>query len=173
MPGPLCGDHLEGGFSDDKPWRLPLSSGLWAHGCAMPHSAGHSGPRRRSSPDRTSPIGTGTSRLSLSRFEAHFNFGAHFDGVAALDWGLITELRPRHTLTELRAGFEVGDLPLLVDNDFAANRSPLGLPKGCGLNGRSLTQKSALFIRRNRDFGDVLVLRRGVFLRRGIRCNGP
>ena len=45
------------------------------------------------------------------------------------------------------------------------NRSPLGLPKGCGLNGRTLNQKSALFIRRNRDFGDVLLLGRGVFLR--------
>src|SRR5208283_203743 len=37
-------------------------------------------------------IGTSASRLSLSRFEAHFNLGTHFDGVAALDRGLITEL---------------------------------------------------------------------------------
>jgi len=40
----------------------------------------------------------------LSRIEAHFNLGAHLDGVAALDRGLITELSPRHSLTELRAG---------------------------------------------------------------------
>src|ERR1035437_348187 len=128
---------------------------------------------------RGASIGISISRLSLSRFEAHFNLGSHFDGVAALDRGLITKLRPLHSLTELRGAFQIGDLPFRVDDHFATNRSPLGLPKGCGLNGRTRNQKSALFIRRNSDFGDVLLLHRGVFLRlRGsgaaVRsCNGP
>ena len=87
--------------------------------------------------------------LSLSRFEAHFNLGSHFDGVAALDRWRITKLRPLHSLTELHAGFELSDFPFRVDDDFAANRPPRGLPQGCGLNGRTLNQKSALFIRSN------------------------
>ena len=36
--------------------------------------------------------------VSLSRFEAHFNFSAHLDRVAALYRGLITILSPRHNL---------------------------------------------------------------------------
>ena len=70
------------------------------------------------------------TRLLLSRFEAHFNLGFHFDGVAALDRGLITKLRPRHTLTELRAGFEFRDLPFRVDDDFATEPFPPRAPKG-------------------------------------------
>src|ERR1019366_8348437 len=52
---------------------------------------------------------TRISRLSLSRFEAHFNLGSHFDGVAALHRWLITKLRPLHSFTELHAGFELSD----------------------------------------------------------------
>src|ERR1017187_7273648 len=99
-------------------------------------------------------MGTSSSRLSLSRFEAHFNLGAHFDGVAALDRRLITKLRPRHSLTELRAGFELGDFPFRVDDHFATDRSPRGLPKGCRLNGGALNQKGGLFVSRNGDIGD-------------------
>ena len=109
---------------------------------------------------------------SLARFEAHFNLGSHLDGVAALDRGLETKLRPLHSLTELRAGFERRDFPFRVDDDFATNRSPRGLPKGCGLNGRTLNQRSLLFIRSNRDFGDIRIVGRGLFLRvRGSGCS--
>src|SRR5580658_10497040 len=98
------------------------------------------------------------SGLLLSRLEAHFHLGFHFDRVAPLNCGLITKLRPRHTLTELRARFEFQNSPFLVDDEFAANRSPRGRPKGRGLNGRTLNQKSALFICRYSDFRDVLSL---------------
>ena len=46
------------------------------------------------------------SRLLLSRLEANLNLGSHFDGVAALNRRLITELRPRNGFTELHPGFE-------------------------------------------------------------------
>src|ERR1035438_8080774 len=98
---------------------------------------------------RGASLGTSISRLSLSRFEAHCNLGSHCDGVPALDRWLITKLRPLHSLTELHAGCELSDFPFRVDDDFAANRPPRGLPQGRGLNGRTLNQKSALFIRSN------------------------
>jgi hypothetical protein len=64
----------------------------------------------------------------LSRVEAHFHFGIHSRRVAALDRGLITELRPRHGLAQLRAAVELGNFAFLVDNHFAAGRSPRGFP---------------------------------------------
>src|ERR1017187_2776868 len=125
----------------------------------LQRGAGQAIPRARKTNGRTggsrtprsrgASIGTSISRLSLSRFEARFNLGSHFDGVAALDRWLITKLRPLHSLTELHAGFELSDFPFRVDDDFAANCPPRGLPQGCGLNGRTLNQKSALFIRSN------------------------
>ena len=110
------------------------------------------------------------TRPSPSRFETHFNLSSHFDWVAALDRRLIMKLRPRHGLTELHAGFELRDFPLGVDDDLATNRSAGRLPQGGSLNRRTLNQKSALFIRRNGDFGDRLLPDRGGFLR--FRGNG-
>jgi len=72
------------------------------------------------------------SEALLSRFEAHFHFRFHIDGVAAPDGGLITKIRPRHSLTELRAGFEFRNFPFLVDDEFATSRPPRGLPEGRG-----------------------------------------
>ena len=102
--------------------------------------------------------------MLLARFEAHFNFGAHFDGVAVLDRGLVTELSPIHGLTELRAGFERRDFSVRADDDLALNGSSGGLPKGCGLNGGALNQECTLGLRSNIDFGDVLLVDSGVLL---------
>ena len=67
-------------------------------------------------------------RSSLPRFEAHFNFGFHFDAMAALDWGLVAKLRPRHSLTKLRAGFELRDFSFRVDDDLAPGSKFLMFP---------------------------------------------
>src|ERR1700683_5634584 len=71
---------------------------------------------------RTRTTGAASSPL-LSRVEAHFHLGIHFDRVAALDHGLIPELRPRHRLAELRAAVELRNLAVLADDDFAVSRS--------------------------------------------------
>src|ERR1700693_1629574 len=100
--------------------------------------------------------------LLLSRVEAHFHLGIHSDRVAALGRGLITELRPRHRLAELRAAVELRDLAFLVDDAFAASRSARGFPKGRDQHRGALDQESALFVRRNGDFRRVLLLGSGV-----------
>ena len=78
--------------------------------------------------------------------------------------GLITELRPRHGLAELRAAVELRNLAFFVDDDFAAGRSARGFPKGRGQDGGTLDQESALFVRRNGDFRRFLVRGLGIFL---------
>jgi len=84
------------------------------------------------------------SRPLLSRVEAHFHLAIHSDRVAAPGRGLITELRPRHGLAELRAAVELRNLAFLVDDDFAASRSARGFPKGPGCQeGLTLAQLRA------------------------------
>ena len=78
--------------------------------------------------------------LLLQWFEAHFHFRSNFDGVPALDRGLIAELGPRHNLAELCAGFKFSDLSVRVDDEFAARGAPFGLPKRCGQNCRTFNQ---------------------------------
>src|SRR3984957_575569 len=94
----------------------------------------------------------------LSRVEAHFHLGIHSRRVAALDRGLIAELRPRHRLAELRAAVQLRNLTFLADDDFAASRSAPGFPQGRGQDGGTLDQQSALFFRRNGDCRRFLLL---------------
>src|SRR5258708_7165630 len=109
------------------------------------------------------------SRLLLSRLEANLNLGSHFDGVAAPNRRLITELRPRNGFTELHPGFKRSNFSFRAYDHFAANRCARGLPKGRGLHSRTFHQERALFVPGNRDFGNVLPLARSAFLRfRGI-----
>src|SRR5580693_2196558 len=70
-------------------------------------------------------------RLLLSRLEPHLNLGFHLNWMTTLHRGLIMKLTPRHSLAKLRAGIELGNLPI-NDEDPATRRTTGGFPKRCG-----------------------------------------